>query len=121
MDWKEFQELARKVMSDYFGSNLTERNPPGIPKKFDFVSGDGRIVGDAKYLTLVGGEKLPPAKFMEIAGHVWLLEKVSADNRFLVFGNQRRVAEWWLEKYGLLAGDVDFYFLEDSGKLEKLK
>lgn len=121
MDWKSFQELARKIMSDHFGTYLTERNPHGFPKKFDFVSGDGRIVGDAKYLTLVHGEKLPPAKFMEIAGHVWLLEKVEAGKRFLVFGNQRRVAEWWLEKYGHLADNVDFYFLEEDGKLEKLK
>lgn len=34
---------------------------------------------------------------MEIAGHVWLLERTTAQRRFLVFGNQRRVSEWWLE------------------------
>lgn len=79
------------------------------------------IVGDAKYLTLVGSVKLPPAKFMEIAGHVWLLEKVPAKRRFLVFGNQRRVADWWLEKYGRLDTPVEFYFLADDGKLDRLK
>ncbi len=121
MDWKEFQDYAGQIMSKHFSTSFSERNPPGFPKKFDFVSNDGRIVGDAKYLTLVRGERLPPAKFMEIAGHIWLLERVEAYKRFLVFGNQRRVAEWWLEKYGHLTSDVEFFFLDDDGNLEKLK
>lgn len=121
MNWKEFEELAKKTMSKRFGKNLSERNPKGFPKRFDMVSDDGHIVGDAKYLTLVRGVKLPPAKFMEIAGHVWLLENVPAERRFLVFGNQKRVAEWWLEKYGEFVDDVEFYFLNDQGNIEQLK
>ena len=70
MDWKQFENHARKRMSQYFGVTLTEKNPIGFPKRFDMVSPDGTIVGDAKFLTLVHGQKLPPAKFMEIAGHV---------------------------------------------------
>jgi hypothetical protein len=73
MDWRDFQETARQTMLKHFGVVLEERNPPSFPKEFDFVSPDCRIIGDAKYLTLVRGERLPPAKFMEIAGHVWLL------------------------------------------------
>jgi site-specific recombinase len=69
----------------------------------------------------VGGQRLPPAKFMEIAGHVWLLERTRARRRFLVFGNQRRVSEWWLEKYGSLVTNVEFYFLADDGTLEQLR
>ena len=74
--WKQFENHARKRMSQYFGVTLTEKNPIGFPKRFDMVSPDETIVGDAKFLTLVRGQKLPPAKFMEIAGHVWLLEKI---------------------------------------------
>src|SRR6266498_3800550 len=99
MDWKEFENLASITMEKHFGVPFTEKNPKGFPKRFDMVSEDEQIVGDAKYLTLVGGIKLPPAKFMEIAGHVWLLEHVPAKNKFLVFGNQRAVAELWLRKY----------------------
>jgi len=120
MDWREFQALAQKVMSQHFGVFLTEASPPGFPKKFDMVSDDAALVGDAKYLTLVHGTKLPPAKFMEIAGHVWLLEKIPAKKRFLVFGNQRRVPEGWLEKYAGLVQTVEFYFLDDDGKVEKI-
>ena len=120
MNWREFEELARKTMSSYFGKPLSEKNPKGFPKRFDMVSADGACVGDAKFLTLVHGNRLPPAKFMEISGHVWLLEKVDAKKRFLVFGNQRRVPEWWLEKYGNLVQDVDFYFIDSNGKVDKL-
>lgn len=120
MDWKDFQETARLIMSKHFGVFLGERNPPRSPKEFDFVSPDGQTVGDAKYLTLVHRKNLPPAKFMEIAGHVWLLENTKAEKRFLVFGNQRRVAEWWLEKYGHLVRTVEFYFIDSEGMLEKV-
>lgn len=120
MDWKEFQKLATQVMSKYFGITLIERNPVGFPKRFDMMSSDGKIVGDAKFLTLVRREKLPPAKFMEISGHVWLLENVNAERRFLVFGNQREVAASWLEKYGKLVKNVEFYFIDEHGNVEKL-
>jgi len=120
-NWKEFEEFARKIMGKYFGKQLSERNPRGFPKKFDMVSANEEIVGDAKFLTLVHREKMPPAKFMEIAGHVWLLEKVNAKRRFLVFGNQKRVPEWWLEKYGNLVHNVEFYFIDNEGNVERLK
>jgi hypothetical protein len=84
------------------------------------VSGDGRIVGDAKYYTLVRGVALPPAKFSVIAEHVWLSERTGAPIRFLVFGNDRKVPLWRLGRYGHLAGEVAFYFLTDSGELQDL-
>ncbi len=121
MDWRDFQKLARDRMSEHFGTPLNELTPVGIPKRFDLVSEDGQIVGDAKYLTLVRGKNIPPAKFMEIAGHVWLLENTPASRRFLVFGNQREVPEWWLKKYGAIIKTVEFYFLSNQGELEKLK
>jgi hypothetical protein len=120
MNWREFEKQARKVMSQYFGIKLVEKNPKDFPKRFDMVSTSEEFVGDAKFLTLVHGERLPPAKFMEISGHVWLLEKVDAKKRFLVFGNQRRVPEWWLEKYGNLVQDVEFYFIDKQSKVHRL-
>lgn len=121
MSWQQFEELARKAMAQHFGVRLEEKNPKGFPKRFDMVSPDGTIVGDAKYLTLVHGTGFPPAKMMEITGHVWLLEKVNAKTRFLVFGNQREVPEKWIEKYGDYKQNVDFYFLDKKGNLEKLE
>ncbi len=117
----QFEKLARDVMSGHFGLVLREGQAEGVPKRFDLVSPDGSTVGDAKYFTMVRGESLPPAKFSVIAEYVWLLEKTNADRKFLVFGNDRRVPEEWLRRYGHLRDDVEFYFLNrGSGQPERL-
>jgi hypothetical protein len=117
---RDFEALAQRVMSKHFGEPLALGQVTGVPKRFDLVSADGQIVGDAKYFTLVGGERLPPAKFSVIAEHVWLLEKTNAGVCFLVFGHDRRVPELWLKRYGKLAGRVQFFFLSDEGQSEAL-
>ena len=115
-----FETLARRVLSDYYAVDLIPASLAGIAKLFDFVSPDRRIVGDAKYFSLVGGVGLPPAKFSIIAEHVWLLEKTSAPTTFLVFGNDRAVPLRWLARYGVLASSVAFFFVYDDGTLERL-
>jgi hypothetical protein len=117
---RAFEKLARTAMSDHFGIPLTSGEVADVPKRFDLVSPDKDIVGDAKYFTLVRGQRLPPAKFSIIAEHVWLLEKTGALVTFLVFGNDRQVPVLWLRRYGNLASDVAFYFLTDDGVLELL-
>ena len=108
-------------MRDFFGVKFRKGSVRGVPKKWDLVSFDGKIVGDAKFFSLVRGEKLPPAKFSNIAEHVWLLEKVEADIKFLVFGNDRRVPEIWLERYGSLLERVRFFFIDhETGTVEEL-
>ena len=115
-----FEELARQVMSEHCGVALMPGEIPGVPKRFDLVSANKEIVGDAKYFTLVRGQRLPPAKFSIIAEHVWLLEKTGAPITFLVFGNDRQVPVLWLKRYSSLVSDVVFYFLADNGTLEHL-
>jgi hypothetical protein len=48
------------------------------------------------------------------------LEKVKADTKFLVFGNEREVPEQWLRRYGHLIIEIKFYFLGSSGDPERL-
>jgi len=115
-----FESLARKVFSQYYGTPLKPGSLPGIPKKWDLLSEDGTIVGDAKYYTLVGGSSLPPAKFSTIAEHVWLLEKTSAQTKFLVFGNQVEVPQHWLARYGKLVSGINFFFLDFEGNITPL-
>jgi hypothetical protein len=115
-----FEKLAQQRMSEHFGVSLAPGTVQGVPKRFDLVSPDKAIVGDAKYFTLVRGQRLPPAKFSVIAEHVWLLGKTGAPTRFLVFGNDRQVPELWLKRYASLASDVAFYFLSGDGTLEQL-
>jgi hypothetical protein len=118
---RAFEDLARSVMSAHFGVPLVSGQVPGVPKEFDMVSPDGSIVGDAKYFTLVRGQRLPPAKFSVIAEHVWLLERTGAPTTFLVFGNDRQVPELWLQRYGDLVSGIAFYFLTDDGELELIQ
>lgn len=87
----------------------------------NIFSEDGKIVGDAKFLTMVRGERIPPAKFMEISGHVWMLEKVNADRKFLVFGNDIRVPKGWLKRYCRFVKEVEFFFIDEKFKVHKLE
>lgn len=112
--------MAAGVMSGHLGVSLGSGNVAGTPKRFDLVSPDGSIVGDAKYYTMVRGVAMPPAKRSVIAEYVWLLEHTDAERRFLVFGNDRRVPEGWLRDYGHLVKGIDFYFIDADGGLEKL-
>jgi len=117
-----FEILARSILSQYFGASLVKGRVPNVPKEFDMISPDGKIVGDAKYLTMVRGKYTPPAKFSVIAEHVWLLEKTHATNKFLVFGNDSRVPREWLKKYGHLAAGVSFLFIDERSKrVERLR
>jgi len=115
-----FEDLVRAVMSRHFGVPLAPGQVSGVPKEWDMVSPNGDIVGDAKYFTLVQGQRLPPAKFSVIAEHVWLLEKTGAPTTFLVFGHDRQVPVLWLQRYGNLVSGVAFYFLADDGTPEQL-
>jgi len=117
----DFEELSRITMSNYFGTLLTKKQTKGVPKTFDLVSSDENIVGDAKYFTMVRGEAIPPAKFSVISEYIWLLKKVPAKQKFLIFGNDRRVPIEYLKRYGHLVEEVEFFFLHDETiKVEKL-
>jgi len=119
-DAKDFEELVRRVMSEYFGVRLEKRRRLGLFKGFDLVSLDYRIVGDAKYYTMVKRKYLPPAKFAAISEHVWMLENIDAEVKFLVFGNDKRVPLEWLKRYGKLIRTVKFYFINNKGQVEEL-
>lgn len=117
----EFEDAMRDIMSKYYKKDLSSGQIQNVPKLFDLVSDDKDVVGDVKYLTMVRGESLPPAKFSVIAEHVWLLEKIDATNKFLIFGNDRRVPEEWLKRYGRLVKGIDFFFYDTkNNQLEKL-
>ena len=118
---REFEKFAKEVMSRYFGVRLEKRRKSGWPKEFDLVSPDYRIVGDAKYYTMIRGERLPPAKFSTISEHVWMLENIDANTKFLVFGNDKRVPLEWLKRYGYLVKTVKFYFIDENGNVEELR
>jgi hypothetical protein len=117
----DFELIAQRVMSLYFGAKLGRRRLPGIPKTFDLVSDDAEIIGDAKFYTLVRGVGAPSAKKSVIAEYVWLLEKTSAKRKFLAFGNDIRVPEAWLRTYGDMLKGIEFYFITQEDRLTQLR
>jgi len=112
----QFEEVCRVELSRRYNTHLSRGVIPGIPKTFDFLSPDHRVVGDAKYFTMVRGEGNPSAKLSVISEYVWLLDGVEAEHKFLVFGNDRRVPEAWLRKHRDMVKGVEFLFLDLPSK-----
>jgi len=116
-----FETHSRYFMSEYLGERLFPAQVEPCPKIFDMVSDNKKIVGDAKYMTMGKGKGLPTGKFSNIAETVWLLEKINAEKKFIVFGNDKNVPIEWLRRYNHLVSDVTFYFLNvKNEKITKL-
>jgi hypothetical protein len=115
-DGRAFEAHAASFLSAAWSVDLACRPvalPGGVTKKFDLVSPDGSIVGDAKYYKNIA---VPAAKWSTIAEYVWLLQHVpNAERRFIVFGLDALVATRWLARYRGLAEGIDFYFLSEQG------
>jgi len=118
MKHDEFERLAGAHMSSELGTQLRPQTVGvrQLRKRFDYVSPDEDIVGDAKYYSNC---KAPSGKMATISEYVFLLEKCDAKRKFLVFGNNSKIPKRWLARYGCLASAVEFYFLEE-GRLERL-
>ena len=86
-----FENNIRPVLSNLFGVTLEPSKViirGSLAKKFDFVSPDRQILGDAKCYKNI---KTPAAKFSTIAEYVWLLQNANTSTRFLAFGNDVEV------------------------------
>lgn len=118
---QEFEEMARRKISEFFGIELRPGTVQDVPKKFDMVSPDKSIVGDAMYYSLVRGMYIPPAKLSTISEHVWLLEKTRSRVNFLVFRNDKLVPDEWLGRYGHLVTDVQFFFIDAETRVVRLR
>ena len=115
-----FVARAREAMSAYLGVPLAPGVLPGVPRRFELVSADRRVAGSTLYTAPVQRQRLPLAKFSLIGERVWLLEKTSAESRFLVFGHDRVLPLLWLKRYGHLAPEVHFFYLDENGRVEEL-
>jgi hypothetical protein len=116
----EFEDEMREVLpreaNFVFPPNMVSRivDIGGIPKSFDFVSSDGEYIGDAKYYSMRANGGIPHGKLATITEYVWLLEKTTAEYKFIVFGLDIRVPNYWLNRYGKLT-KVAFYFYDEAG------
>ena len=61
LDWRfdvaYIKKVAQRVMGEYFDTKLEPSRVFGVPKTFDLLSSYHRIVADAKYFTMVQGER----------------------------------------------------------------
>jgi len=117
-DWKDFQRRAQLYFSKLWNVDLEERKvmvAGEVAWKFDLVSPDRRLVGDAKFLKNI---PVPAAKWQGIAECIWLLQKVQANKVFMVFGKDREVAVRYLKRVYPITRPVEFYYLDDSGHKE---
>jgi hypothetical protein len=108
--WQVFEERARRYFSALWNTDLRARDVVvGTGRKrFDLVSADQEIVGDAKSFSDARGAS---GKLSGIAEYVLFLQAVPARRRFLVF-ERRLVADEFLRRWRGVIGDVDFYLLE---------
>jgi phage FluMu protein Com len=93
----ELKRYAKKIMSEKLKSRLTRQKVIAVPIEFELVSKKNSIVGDVLYFK--HGESVPQDKFALISEKVWLIEKANYKKRFIVFGNDLRVPQSWLERY----------------------
>ncbi len=112
---KDFAERAREVMNEFYGRTLKPVKIGGT-KIWDFVSPDGMVVGDARWFA----GPVPAARAF-ISEAVWLLEKVGAVQKFIVFGGEADVARQWLELWATLCPeDIALFYLDNKGELHEL-
>ncbi|GEM_PF-5627357 len=112
---KDFAERAREVMNEFYGRPLKPRKIGGT-KIWDYVSPDGMVVGDARWF----GNSVPAARAF-ISEAIWLLEKVGAVQKFVVFGGEAEVPRQWLELWATLCPeDVALFYLDGKGELHEL-
>ena len=114
-DWRTFEQYARQYFSRLWNVNLVERQVTigeEVSWKFDLVSEDRTIVGDAKWLKNIA---VPAAKWQAIAEYIWLLQKVPARRVFMVFGQDAEVAVRYLKRVRSITAPLEFYFLDGTG------
>ena len=118
---KEFEDKVRQLIYAKWGVKLEEKavnigNVAGCEMKFDYVSTtdskfDGCFAGDAKDYNV---KRNFSAEKSGISEYVWLLQKVDAVHKFLVFRGNRQIPESWLRRWRSLAEGIEFYFVEDN-------
>jgi hypothetical protein len=117
---RKFLKCAVETMSQLYDAPLRALSVPPVGRYFDLVSADKKICGEVNYFALVRGLGSPIAKLALIGEQLWLLERTTAKKKFLLFGNDPKMPALWLQRFGHIERSVDFFFLSDSGVLEKI-
>lgn len=118
---RKFLRCAIETMSEIYGTPLRALLMAPVDRCFDLVSSDKKICGEVNYFALVRGLGSPIAKLALIGEQMWLLERTAAKKKFLLFGNDPKMPALWLQRYGHIQRSIDFFFMSDSGVLERIR
>lgn len=119
---KDFEDRARVFLEDLWDIELksAKMNINGKNKEFDFVNIERKYVGDAKNYCNTSSGNVPNAKRSTLNEYVWLLQKLGKDyKKFIVIGEDRKMADRYVKDYHLWLDDVEIYFFKE-GEIEKL-
>ena len=123
---KDFQRLALRFATDYFGKNFIEEKAidigyPPKPHKFDVVSEDGLIVIECKCYSWTESGNVPSAKMSTLDEAIlymnnipYTAEKIIVLKRALHPERDITLAEFFVEKKGHLMRDISIWELADN-------
>lgn len=112
-----FYYSAGDHMMNEYSDALRAGEVRGVNHRFDFISEDGKIVGEMRLFKSVPPRGIHSSTHASISEAVLLLEHTRAKHKFIVFGGDQRVPEAWLSRHAALADGVAFYYIRADGKL----
>jgi len=104
------------LLKAHYGKTFREARVRG--KTFDFVSGNGEIVGE---LIMARGNRPPTSYFPYIASTLWFLEKTEANEKIIVFYRDETVPKEWMKRFGHLTKDIKFFLNAERGALTPIR
>lgn len=123
LDYQKFEIKAKEKFEKIFGFSLRSAgvNINGKEKSFDMVNLNKRVVGDAKYYRNTKGGNMPAAKRSTANEYVWLLQKLNKNvHKFLVIGEDRKMAEKYVKDFSPWLEEVEIYFFKIGKMPERL-
>jgi len=123
---KSEEERVRNAMSQFLAAPLRKLKLKIFcrEKEFDLVNVKAMIVGDVKSYSASSYE--PSGKKATISECVWLMEKLEASTkckwRKIIAGSgDFSFFKEYANNYGMWLGDVEMYFVDISGKVDKTR
>jgi len=115
---EQFGRRASAALEELEGAQFTAQPQEGAANVLALSGAEAAAL--ALYFTAAPGERVPYARLAFINGHVWLLERMEADNLYLILGGDEATARAWAEQFAPLCADVSVLWLSSSGGFEQL-
>lgn len=123
---KKAEEIGKEWLQKKFGFSFSKRNlqigwkSDGKPAmhNFDFVSGDGQIVAEVKSHQLTRSGNVPSGKISDTYKACLMLEKVSAQKKFLILTDSKFYEIFKRYSDGKISKEIEIVLLA-NGNIKK--